>query len=137
MPKLIYVYEDVNFEGSKHELVQCSYFWGDYAGTEGTGQLWREVFAYIKESYDEDALKKIYINGDGADWIRAGAGMHAKAHFVLDRFHIQHFVSADKKDNSIEKSCMGIVREEKSDIVRIVIKSEAGHRCSLPITFRQ
>ena len=65
MPKLIYVYEDVNFDGSKHELVQCSYFGGDYAGTEGTGQMWREVFDYIKDSYDEDALEKIYINGDG------------------------------------------------------------------------
>lgn len=92
MPKLIYVYEDVNFDGSKHELVQCSYFGGDYAGTEGTGQLWREVFDFIKDSYDEDALEKIYINGDGADWIRAGAGMHAKAHFVLDRFHMHKYI---------------------------------------------
>ena len=29
MPKLIYVYEDVNFDGSKHELVNCHYFGGD------------------------------------------------------------------------------------------------------------
>ena len=36
MPKLIYVYEDVSFDGSKHELVNCHYFGGDYAGTEGT-----------------------------------------------------------------------------------------------------
>lgn len=92
MPKLIYVYEDVNFDGSKHELVQCSYFGGDYAGREGTGQLWREVFDFIKDSYDEDTLEKIYINGDGADWIRAGAGMHAKAHFVLDRFHMHKYI---------------------------------------------
>lgn len=92
MPKLIYVYEDVNFDGSKHELIQCNYFGGDYAGTEGTGQLWQEVFDFIKDSYDEDALEKIYINGDGAEWIRVGAGMHAKAHFVLDRFHMHKYI---------------------------------------------
>ena len=48
--ELIYVYEDVNFDGSKHELVNCHYFGGDYAGTEGTKELWQEVFDFITES---------------------------------------------------------------------------------------
>lgn len=92
MPKLIYVYEDVKFDGNRHELVNSSFFGGDYAGAEGTGQLWQEVFDFIRDSYDEDALEKIYINGDGADWIKTGAGMHAKAHFVLDRFHMHKYI---------------------------------------------
>lgn len=92
IPKLIYVYENVNFDGSKHELVNCHYFGGDYAGTEGTKELWQEVFDFITESYDEEVLEKIYINGDGADWIRTGAGMHAKARFVLDRFHMHKYI---------------------------------------------
>lgn len=94
MPKLIYVYENVNFDGSKHELINCHYFGGYYAGTEGTRELWQEVIDFITESYDEDVLEKIYINGDGADWIRTGAGMHAKAHFVLDRFHMHKYIIA-------------------------------------------
>lgn len=92
MPKLIYVYEDVNFDGSKHELKECHFFGGDYAGTKGTKELWQEVFAFIESSYDEDALERIYINGDGAEWIRSGAKMHAKAHFVLDRFHMHKYI---------------------------------------------
>lgn len=32
MPKLIYLYEDVNFDGSKHELVNCCYFGGTMPG---------------------------------------------------------------------------------------------------------
>ena len=71
MPKLIYVYEDVDYDGSKHELVHCSFFGGDYAGAEETRKLWQEVFGFIKESYDEDALEKVYINGDGAEIGRA------------------------------------------------------------------
>ena len=94
MPKLIYVYEDVNFDGSKHELEECHFFGGDYAGTKGTKELWQEVFRFIENSYDEEALEKIYINGDGADWIRTGADMHAKAHFVLDRFHMHKYIVA-------------------------------------------
>lgn len=94
MPKLIYVYEDVDFDGSKHKLKGCHFFGGDYAGSEGTRELWQEVLEFIKESYDEEVLEKIYINGDGADWIRTGAGMHAKAHFVLDRFHMHKYIIA-------------------------------------------
>lgn len=92
MPKLIYVYEEVDFDGSKHELKECHFFGGDYAGTKGTKKLWQEVFEFIENSYDEDALEKIYINGDGAEWIRSGARMHAKAHFVLDRFHMHKYI---------------------------------------------
>lgn len=92
MPKLIYVYEDINFDGSRHELKESHFFGGDYAGTIGTKELWQEVFEFIENSYDEAALERIYINGDGADWIRTGAGMHAKAHFVLDRFHMHKYI---------------------------------------------
>lgn len=92
MPKLIYVYEDVDFDGKRHELKECHFFGGDHAGKERTVQLWREVFDFIKESYDEDAIEKIYVNGDGADWIRVGGRMHAKAHFVLDRFHMHKYI---------------------------------------------
>lgn len=55
MPKLIYVYEDIDFDGNKHELKECRFFGGDYAGTEGTKELWQEVFEFIESSYAEDS----------------------------------------------------------------------------------
>ena len=94
MPKLVYVYEDVDFDGSKHKLKECHFFGGDYAGTEGTKELWQEVFEFIESSYAEDVLERIYINGDGAEWIRSGAKMHTKARFVLDRFHMHKYILA-------------------------------------------
>lgn len=94
MPKLVYVYEDVEFDGSRHRLAECRYFGGDYAGREGTKELWKEVSDFITASYDEEALEKIYINGDGADWIRSGVEIHAKARFVLDRFHMHKYIIA-------------------------------------------
>ena len=94
MPKLVYVYEEVNAEYDRHELKRVKYFGGGYEGTEGTKKLWDEVFGYISASYDEDTLERIYINGDGAEWIQTGARMHGKAKFVLDKYHMHKYIIA-------------------------------------------
>lgn len=94
MPKLVYVYEGIRAEGDRHELLGVRYFGGGYEGTSGTEQLWKEVCDYISASYDEEALERIYVNGDGAEWIRTGAKAHAKAKFVLDRYHMHKYIMA-------------------------------------------
>lgn len=94
MPKLVYVYEEVNAESDRHELLGVKYFGGGYDGTEGTQRLWKEVYEYIEEAYDADALEQIYVNGDGAEWIKQGAKVHAKAKFVLDKYHMHKYIIA-------------------------------------------
>ena len=94
MPKLVYVYEGIQAEGNRHELLGVKYFGGGYEGTEGTERLWKEVYDYISGSYDEEVLECIYVNGDGAEWIRTGAKVHAKAKFVLDRYHMHKYIIA-------------------------------------------
>lgn len=94
MPKLVYVYEGIQAEGDRHELLGVKYFGGGYEGTEGTERLWKEVYDYISGSYDEEVLECIYVNGDGAEWIRTGAKVHAKAKFVLDRYHMHKYIIA-------------------------------------------
>jgi hypothetical protein len=114
MPKLIYVYEDVDFDGSRHELKGCHFFGGDYAGTKGTKELWQEVFEFIESSYDEAVLERIYINGDGAEWIKSGSRMHEKAHFILDRFHMHKYIIA--ATSHLKDS----VQEARSEIYRAI-----------------
>lgn len=94
MPKLVYVYEGIRAEGDRHELVGVRYFGGGCEGTEGTQRLWREVYDYIAGTYDEEVLERIYVNGDGAEWIKTGAKVHAKAKFVLDRYHMHKYIMA-------------------------------------------
>lgn len=94
MPKLVYVYEGMRAEGDRHELVGVRYFGGGCEGTEGTQQLWKEVWDYIAGTYDEGVLERIYVNGDGAEWIKAGAKVHVKAKFVLDRYHMHKYIIA-------------------------------------------
>ena len=48
--------------------------------------LWQEVFDFITASYDEEVPEKIYINGDGADWIRTGAECTQKSTFCFGPF---------------------------------------------------
>ena len=94
MPKLVYVYEEVNAENDRHELVNVKYFGGGYEGSDGIKKLWEEVYGYISDSYDEETLERIYVNGDGADWIETGANMHGKAKFVLDKYHMHKYILA-------------------------------------------
>lgn len=93
MPPLIYVYEDVceTFDGSgRNELKNAHYFGGLYDG--GPQELWKEVDAYIRNNYDEDTLKTVFINGDGAGWIKAGRHEIPKSVFVLDSFHMHKYI---------------------------------------------
>lgn len=92
MPKMVYVYDGVTAEGDRHILQNVKYFGGGYDGESGTEELWKEVFEYIEKRYDQKVLQKIYVNGDGATWIRSGAAKHAKARFVLDKFHMCEYI---------------------------------------------
>ena len=94
MPKLVYIYEGIDADYDRHELINAKYFGGGYQGTEGTDRLWKEVFDYIANAYDEDSIEHIYVNGDGADWIKYGAKVHSKAKFVLDKYHMHKYIVA-------------------------------------------
>ncbi|MDD6491264.1 MAG: ISLre2 family transposase [Firmicutes bacterium] len=92
MPKLIYVYEGINNENGRNELINKKHFGGVYEGSKAIEQLWKEVAEYIEASYDTEELVKIYINGDGAAWIKSGQRILDKAKFVLDRFHMHKYI---------------------------------------------
>lgn len=95
MPKLAYVYEGVDTEESgRVKLIHAKYFGGVYEGTDGVKDFWTEVSDYIESAYDTEKIKHIYINGDGAAWIKAGAGVLPKARFVLDKFHMHKYITA-------------------------------------------
>lgn len=92
MPKLIYVYEGISHENGRNELINKKHFGGIYEGGKSIEQLWKEVSDYIEASYDTEELIKIYINGDGAAWIKSGQMLLDKAKFVLDRFHMHKYI---------------------------------------------
>ena len=78
----------------KHQLINVKYFGGLYEGTENNQKLWNDVWNYISENYEIDKVKKIYINGDGASWIKAGAKIINNSKFILDKFHMHKYIIA-------------------------------------------
>ena len=114
MPKLVYVYEGIEAEEDRHRLLGVKYFGGGYEGSQKTAQMWKEVFAYISETYDENVLERIYINGDGAEWIKSGAKLHAKAKFVLDRFYMHRYILA------ATSHLLDSIQEARSEIFRAI-----------------
>jgi hypothetical protein len=99
MPKLICVYEGiVNESGEKsknprHRLVGKHYFSGIYRGQAENLRFWEEVRDYIYLIYDASYLKRIYIMGDGAAWIKAGTEVLENSRFVLDKYHMMKYLN--------------------------------------------
>ncbi len=105
--KLVYLYEyrqeSADAEG-RYELVNKYYFSGLYPGTEGNKQLWSRVNAFIETNYDTEALKRVFISGDGAGWIKSGVTYVDNSVFCADKYHLMKYVNAaaqmlDEKDD--------------------------------------
>jgi len=89
-PKLVYVHEGFREKGNgRFELVNPRYFGGIYSKSD---DLWEEVSDYINESYDYEKIKKIYVSGDGAKYIKNGAKWLNKGIYVFDRYHLMKYI---------------------------------------------
>ncbi len=97
MPKLIYVHEGIRQVSEKrNELINAYYIGGLI---DSSNSLWEEVYEYIKNNYDLDALKTVYLSGDGAAWIKKGVNYLPKEKFVLDKFHIAQYIRKATQQN--------------------------------------
>jgi hypothetical protein len=87
--KLVYVYEGkkYNAKEGKMELVNPYYI----TGVSGAEQF-EEAYEYIRNNYDFTGIRKIYIQGDGANWIKAGTNTIPCSRYVLDKYHMMQQV---------------------------------------------
>ena len=94
MGKLIYLFEGKEEVcKGRRKLIAPFYFGGLYAGTDQNTCLWESVDTYIRQHYDQDVLKCVYINSDGAGWIRAASSYVGKSRLVADRFHLMKYIN--------------------------------------------
>lgn len=94
MGKLIYLFEGKEEVcKGRRKLISPFYFGGLYAGADQNANLWEGVDAYIRQHYDQDVLKCVYINSDGAGWIRAATNYVEKSKLVADRFHLMKYIN--------------------------------------------
>lgn len=104
--RLAYVYEykrESKTCKTRKELVNTFYFGGIYAGSDGIERFWNKVRDFIHETYEEEMLKRIYISGDGASWIKSGVQYLDKALFCADKFHLMKYINAASNQMLDEK----------------------------------
>ncbi len=94
--KLVYIYEykqKVPGSATRKELINSFYFSGLYPGKDGNENLWKNVQEYIDKTYDTETLKRVFVSGDGAAWIKSGADYLNKALFCADKVHLMKYIN--------------------------------------------
>jgi hypothetical protein len=105
--KLVYIHEGLNsITKSRNSLINVKYFAGVRDGKEEIEKLWMQVWSYIKEAYDEDSIKHIFVSGDGAKWIKDSKEYLPNVVYVLDLFHLQKYITAALKDDKKTKRAL-------------------------------
>lgn len=90
--KIIYVHEGRQLVSKgRNKLLNVRYFTDAKQSSE---ELWLDVAKYIEEAYNTETIKKVYISGDGASWIKEGLNWVEKSNFVLDKFHLAKYIRA-------------------------------------------
>ena len=90
-PRLIVVYDSIATIGKRVELKNKRHFGGIYKSK--IDDLWSEVMTYIENTYDTEYLERVYISGDGANWIKTGLEWIVKSIYVLDEFHMKKAIN--------------------------------------------
>ena len=91
-PRIIIVYDNILSKGKRIELKNKRHFGGVYKNR--IMDLWDEVALYIENTYDMDYVQRIFIQGDGASWIKTGKTWINKSINILDTFHMCKAVNA-------------------------------------------
>lgn len=132
--KLIYVYEGkepMAPKGERKRLIHPHYFGGVYEGAKENERLWDEVYKYIEQTYDQRELKKIYLNGDGGGWIKAGAKRMADVTYVLDEFHLEKYKrraiprADEKQEERWEELERTLLEGDKRGMMRLLKEVES------------
>lgn len=121
---LVYVHEGKTGPAKRRKLKEPRYFAGPYASSE---DLWLDVCNYLDERYELEGVERIFVAGDGAPWIRAGARMLPKASFVLDKFHLKKAITAAVGANfGRQNSIWAGIRRGERQAIDAVLKEALG-----------
>ena len=91
--KLVYLFEGKeDVCKGRRKLIAPFYFGGLYNGSDKNEELWKQVEKYIRDHYDQEYLKRVYICSDGGGWIKTAVNSIYKGKLVADRFHLMKYI---------------------------------------------
>lgn len=82
---LISIYEGVERIGKRGKCININHI---SSHGKSVDDIWQEASEWVYSTYNEKEIKKIYLHGDGASWIKKGLDYLPKSQFVLDRYHL-------------------------------------------------
>ena len=78
-----------------------------YSCPDDSIDFWTSVHDDLARRYDMEKIKRIYIMGDGAPWIKAGIDVlqtqYTRAKYAADRYHIHQAIHRMSKDDTTRK----------------------------------
>lgn len=119
--RLAYVYEykrEVPKVKGRKELVNTFYFGGLYEGSKGVKRFWESVDEYIRAHYDIYKLKRVFISGDGAGWIKSGTSYIGNSLYCVDKYHMSKYINAAANQMGEEAD------STKADLYRYIYKKK-------------
>ena len=129
MTKAAVVFEDVAADSSqkkRHKLVNRYVFFNN------EGNFWQTLYSRLCEMYDMEKVKRIWIMGDGAGWIKSGqfelSSDSTKTGFALDKFHFGQALRKISNDKDTQEMLRAWILEEKNregfkDAVDVLIEA--------------
>lgn len=81
---------------------------------------------YINNVYDVDQIKRVFVMGDGAKWIKALTqhykfNSYTKVYYCLDKFHFKQALHHLVMDKKLENKCVNyIINNDKDSFNKIV-----------------
>jgi len=86
---LISIHEGIEKRGRRGSCVNIHHI-SSYG--KNTEDLWVEAATWIDDNYEAEAIKRIYLHGDGAAWIKRGRNWLPKVKMVLDKYHLNRSI---------------------------------------------
>ena len=82
-------------------------------------QLWESVEGYIAKAYDTEALKHIYVHGDGGKWIEKGLNAFKRTKHVIDGYHYQ---------KELDRICKRFSKRNVRTVITTAITNDDKHK---------
>ena len=84
--RLVYVHDGNVSDTKRMRLKHVRYLTWPIGGD--SDDMWEAVATYIEGQYETDKLEKIWLTGDGAEWIDKGEEWLVKCRRMLDRYYV-------------------------------------------------
>jgi len=98
--KIIYIYEGKYKESKERMALYNKFYFISYE--KKSEDLWIDVMDYIYENYELDKIENVFIQGDGANWIKGGSSWIDKSRYIIDKFHLNKAIQKITKGKLTE-----------------------------------